>query len=57
VGQRQNIYAKAREQERQDMPSIDLWILKNVVGMRKNATGFHPIPDGLIRVQGRYRAP
>jgi peptide/nickel transport system substrate-binding protein len=57
AGQRRNIYAEVWEQERKDMPLIYLWIYKNIVGMRKDIMGFHAVPDGLIRMQGLYRAP
>lgn len=52
IGQRRAIYEKIWEQERTDMPLIYLWIYKNIVGLRKNVTGFHAVPDGLIRLQG-----
>jgi peptide/nickel transport system substrate-binding protein len=57
VGQRRDLYGKIWEQERKDMPLIYLWIYKNVVGMRGGVTGFRPIPDGLIRLQGLDIAP
>jgi peptide/nickel transport system substrate-binding protein len=57
IAQRHDIYAQIWEQERKDMPLIYLWIYKNIVGMRKNIMGFHPVPDGLIRVQGLDLAP
>ena len=39
-------------QERQDLPIIYLYSPVNIVGMNAKLTGFRPIPDGLIRLQG-----
>jgi peptide/nickel transport system substrate-binding protein len=52
VSQRDALYAKMWDQERQDLPLIYLWTPKNLVGMTAKLTGFRPVPDGMIRVQG-----
>ena len=52
IAQRQALYAKMWEQERQDLPIIYLWTGKNTVGMTAKLTGFDPVPDGMIRLQG-----
>jgi peptide/nickel transport system substrate-binding protein len=52
VEQRRALYAKMWEQERQDLPIIYLWTGKNTVGMTAKLTGFDPVPDGMIRLQG-----
>lgn len=52
VEQRQALYAKMWVQEREDLPLIYLWTLKNTVGMTAKLTGFNPVPDGMIRLQG-----
>ena len=55
--QRRAFYAKVWEQQRKDLPLIYLWIGKNIVGMKKQLTGFQQVPDGLIRLQGMAMAP
>jgi peptide/nickel transport system substrate-binding protein len=35
-----------------DLPIVYLHNPKNVVGMSARVTGFRPVPDGLIRLQG-----
>jgi peptide/nickel transport system substrate-binding protein len=52
VTARRGFYAKVWSQERADLPLIYLWTGKNVVGLKKSLTGFSPVPDGLIRLQG-----
>lgn len=52
VDERRAFYSKVWAQERQDLPLVYLWISRNVVGMRKELTGFRQVPDGLIRLQG-----
>jgi peptide/nickel transport system substrate-binding protein len=52
IEQRQALYAKMWEQVRQDLPLIYLWTLKNTPAMTAKLTGFQPIPDGMIRLQG-----
>ena len=45
-------YAKFMEQERKDLPIIYLYHPVNIVGMSAKLSGFKPVPDGLIRLQG-----
>ncbi len=52
IEQRQSMYAKMWQQERQDLPIIYLWTGKNTVGMSAKLSGFDPVPDGIIRLQG-----
>jgi peptide/nickel transport system substrate-binding protein len=39
-------------QLRQDLPITYLWTPRNIVAMSAKLTGFRPVPDGMIRVQG-----
>ncbi len=57
TAQRRDIYAKVWDQQRRDMPLIYLWIYRNIVGMKKNLTGFVQVPDALIRVRGMAMTP
>ena len=52
LDQRRVFYAKVWAQERKDLPLVYLWISKNIVGMKRDVTGFQQVPDGLIRLQG-----
>ncbi len=52
VEQRRTHYAKVWDQERDDLPLIYLWAPATIVGMKASLTGFHQVPDGLIRLQG-----
>ena len=52
IGKRRALYAEMWTQERQDLPITYLWIPRNIVGMSAKITGFRPVPDGMIRVQG-----
>ncbi|MDR3538883.1 MAG: ABC transporter substrate-binding protein [Acetobacteraceae bacterium] len=52
VAGRRAFYARVWAQERADLPLVYLWTAKNVVGLKKALTGFTPVPDGLIRLQG-----
>ncbi|MFL5280876.1 MAG: ABC transporter substrate-binding protein [Rhodopila sp.] len=45
-------YTKVMQQERQDLPIIYLYSPVNIVGMQAKISGFRPIPDGMIRLQG-----
>lgn len=45
-------YAKMMAQVDQDVPVMYLYHAVNIVGMQAKLTGFRPIPDGLIRLQG-----
>ncbi|MCW3476184.1 ABC transporter substrate-binding protein [Limobrevibacterium gyesilva] len=49
---RRDVYTKLWEIVRQDVPLVYLWNPKNIVGMKRNLTGFQQVPDGLIRLQG-----
>jgi peptide/nickel transport system substrate-binding protein len=57
VTERQKIYAGMVDQTRKDMPIIYLYNPVNIVGMTKKITGFRPVPDGMIRLQGLAFAP
>jgi peptide/nickel transport system substrate-binding protein len=45
-------YAKLMEQEHKDLPIIYLFHPVNVVALSARLSGFRPIPDGMIRLQG-----
>jgi peptide/nickel transport system substrate-binding protein len=45
-------YAKMMAQVDQDVPVTYLYHPVNIVGLQAKLTGFRPIPDGLIRLQG-----
>ena len=45
-------YTKMMEQLRKDMPVIYLYHPINIVGMQAKLSGFRPVPDGMIRLQG-----
>jgi peptide/nickel transport system substrate-binding protein len=52
IARRRALYAEMWTQERQDLPITYLWIPRNIVGMSAKLSGFRPIADGMIRVQG-----
>ncbi|MGH7152922.1 MAG: ABC transporter substrate-binding protein, partial [Acetobacteraceae bacterium] len=52
IEQRNDQYATMWHQQRIDLPLLYLWTLKNTVGMTAKLTGFRPVPDGMIRLQG-----
>ena len=52
VKERAALYAKAQAQELADLPILYLWAPQNLVGINAKLTGFVPVPDGLIRLQG-----
>ena len=52
MAERRALYAKMWQQERADMPLIYLWTPVNIVGLSAKLTGFQPVPDGMIRLQG-----
>ena len=54
---RRALYAKVAEQTAQDMPIMYLFTPKNLVGLSAKLTGFVPVPDGLIRIQGMAMQP
>jgi peptide/nickel transport system substrate-binding protein len=45
-------YATFMEQERKDLPTIYLYNPVNIVGLSAKLSGFRPVPDGIIRLQG-----
>jgi peptide/nickel transport system substrate-binding protein len=44
-------------QERKDLPIIYLYHPVNIVGLSARISGFRPIPDGMIRLQGLMVSP
>ncbi len=52
VGARRGLYNQIVEQLSKDLPIVYLSNPKNVVGLSARVTGFRPVPDGLIRLQG-----
>ena len=52
VAARRGLYGQVVEQLSKDLPIVYLNNPKNVVGMSARVTGFRPVPDGLIRLQG-----
>ena len=46
------MYQRAWEVLRRDLPITYLYSPRNIVAMTTKLTGFRPVPDGLIRVQG-----
>jgi peptide/nickel transport system substrate-binding protein len=49
---RKALYGQMMTQEEQDLPISYLYTPRNIVGMSAKLTGFRPVPDGMIRVQG-----
>jgi peptide/nickel transport system substrate-binding protein len=45
-------YGKLMEQERKDLPIIYLYNPVNIVGLSAKISGFRPVPDGIVRLQG-----
>jgi peptide/nickel transport system substrate-binding protein len=52
VKARAALYAKVAEQSGRDLPLIYLYVPKNIVAMSAKISGFDPVPDGMIRLQG-----
>lgn len=52
VAGRRALYDQVLEQVSTDLPIIYLNNPKNVVGLSVRVTGFRPLPDGMIRLQG-----
>ncbi len=52
VTERQAIYAEMLKLTAQDLPIFYIWQLKNIVGISAKVTGFRPVADGMIRLQG-----
>jgi peptide/nickel transport system substrate-binding protein len=45
-------YTRMMEQLRKDLPVVYLYHPINIVGMQAKLSGFRPVPDGMIRLQG-----
>jgi peptide/nickel transport system substrate-binding protein len=52
VAARRDQYTILLEQERKDLPIIYLNHPVNIVGLSAKLSGFRPVPDGIIRLQG-----
>ncbi len=52
VKARAALYGKVAEQSDKDLPLIYLYVPKNIVAMSTKISGFDPVPDGMIRLQG-----
>jgi len=52
VTKRKELYAQMWPLLRQDLPLTYLYTPANIVGMSAKLTGFRPVPDGMIRLQG-----
>jgi len=52
VAKRKALYAEVWPQLRQDLPTTYLYSATNIVGMSAKISGFRPVPDGMIRLQG-----
>ena len=52
LDQRRAAYEDMFKQTRQDLPILYLWQQKNLVGMSAKISGFRPVADGIIRLQG-----
>ncbi len=56
VAKRRALYAEVYRQVAAQVPVIYLLNPRNLPGMKKTITGFRPVADGLIRLQGLARA-
>ena len=54
--QRRAIYGEMMQQTTQDLPILYLWQLTNLIGMPKTLSGYSPVADGMIRLQGMQLA-
>ena len=52
ISQRRELYQKVSEQSEKDLPLTYLYTGKFIVAMAKGVSGFVPVPDGLVRLQG-----
>jgi peptide/nickel transport system substrate-binding protein len=52
LAKRRELYARMWPILRTDLPRTYLWSPRNIVGMSAKLTGFRPVPDGMIRLQG-----
>jgi peptide/nickel transport system substrate-binding protein len=50
-------YEKFMQQERKDLPIIYLYHPVNIVALSAKLSGFRPVPDGIIRLQGLKMTP
>ena len=57
VAARGAVYAKIIGQLARDMPELYLYTPKNIVGMSAKLSGFVPVADGMIRIQGMRMTP
>jgi peptide/nickel transport system substrate-binding protein len=57
IATRAGLYEKEAMQVARDLPVAYLYAPKNIVGMSAKLSGFSPVPDGLIRIQGMALAP
>jgi peptide/nickel transport system substrate-binding protein len=57
IATRRALYAKITNQVAQDMPMMYLYTTAMIMGMSSKISGFRPVPDGLIRLQGLRMAP
>jgi peptide/nickel transport system substrate-binding protein len=57
IAARRALYGKIAAQVHQDIPLLYLFSGKPIMGMSARVSGFVPVPDGLIRVQGMRIAP
>jgi peptide/nickel transport system substrate-binding protein len=49
---RRSLYARITNRVAEDMPGVYLYNTAMIMGMQASLTGFRPVPDGLIRLQG-----
>jgi peptide/nickel transport system substrate-binding protein len=52
TGERRVVYQHVWEALRRDLPITFLYSPRNIVAMTAKLSGFRPVPDGIIRVQG-----
>jgi peptide/nickel transport system substrate-binding protein len=52
IAKRKLLYGQMWPQVQHDLPITYLWTPTNIVGMSARLTGFRPVPDGMIRLQG-----
>jgi peptide/nickel transport system substrate-binding protein len=52
IARRKVLYGQMWPQLEHDLPITYLWTPTNIVGMSARLTGFRPVPDGMIRLQG-----
>ena len=52
IGERRVVYQQTWEALRRDLPITYLYSPRNIVAMTAKLSGFRPVPDGIIRIQG-----